>query len=187
MACSFRAPLEPGGYRLKLDLVMELVCWFEQRGTRPLDIPLAVADEVPDSADPGLLRATLERADGGRSALRAACGSTLSLRVRVRNIGNTLWLARSPGATGRVSLGGHLLSADRKMLVLDFLRASLPHDVGPGGEVEVAAPIEVPSEPGRYVVELDMVDEGIAWFGWEGSPTLGVTVDADAASPGAAG
>ena len=57
---SFSVPLKPGEYRLKLDLVKEHVCWFEQRGSAPLEITLEVTNEAPDSANPGLLRATLE-------------------------------------------------------------------------------------------------------------------------------
>jgi len=176
--CSFSAPLEPGDYRIELDLVMEMVCWFEERGTQPLGVPLVVEDETPDSFDPGLLRAALEPGAGGADTLQGPCGSTLRLPVRARNTGNTLWRARSPGPRGQVNLGGHLLDGGRRMLVPDFLRASLPRDVAPGENVDVTVLVDIPSAPGRYVIELDMVDEGIAWFGENGSPTLPVTLDA---------
>lgn len=42
---------------------------------------------------------------------------------------------------------------------------------GPG---RLAATLET---PGRYVVELDLVDEGIAWFSSLGSPTVLVRLD----------
>ena len=73
-----RAPRAPGTYRLKLDLVMEHVCWFEQRGSLPLERPFVVTDDVPDSANPGVLSATLARVSRCASArptsvTRAGC------------------------------------------------------------------------------------------------------------------
>jgi len=49
----FTAPTEPGSYQVKLDLVDELVTWFEERGeSQPLLFPLGVADADP-SRSPG--------------------------------------------------------------------------------------------------------------------------------------
>ena len=64
------------------------------------------------------------------------------------------------------------------MKVLNFLRAPLPRDVPPGGTVEVEATVEVPAEPGRYIVELDLVAEEIAWFGQQESPTVQIAFEA---------
>lgn len=73
-----------------------------------------------------------------------------------------------------MALGGHLLDERRETLALDHLRTPLPRDVSPGDHLELRAEVEVPRTPGRYALELDMVDEGIAWFGSLGSPTLQV-------------
>lgn len=51
-------------------------------------------------------------------------------------------------------------------------RASLPHDVAPGGSVEVYLRLTVPSEPDDYTLELDLVQEGVAWFRQQGRPAL---------------
>ena len=40
------APLELGKYTLKIDLVDQRVCWFEERGSEPLLISFEVVDEV---------------------------------------------------------------------------------------------------------------------------------------------
>jgi hypothetical protein len=37
-----RAPDEPGPYTLKLDLVAQHVCWFEERGSAPLAVGFEV-------------------------------------------------------------------------------------------------------------------------------------------------
>jgi SAM-dependent methyltransferase/uncharacterized protein (DUF3820 family) len=175
MSCVLRAPLAPGPYRLKLDLVMEHVCWFEQRGSPPLEVDLLVTEAAPDSTNPGLLRAMLELVEAAPS--RARPKTRLSLRLRLTNAGNTLWRCRPPSSRGQVALGGHLLDERREMLARDHLRTPLPRDVPPGDHLEVRAEVDVPAAPGRYALELDMVDEGIAWFGSLGSPTLQVPIE----------
>jgi hypothetical protein len=167
----FRAPLEPGAYRLKLDMVLEQVCWFEQRGSAPLEIALEVRDATPDSATPGLLRATLERR-GGSGPLAAPAGASAALELQVTNVGNTRWLHAARAQGGHVALGGHLRDDAGMLLVLDFLRAPLPLDVPPGGRAELRLDVRLPERPGRYRLELDMVDEGLEWFADSGSPTL---------------
>jgi hypothetical protein len=171
MPCLFRAPLPPGRYRLKLDLVMEHVCWFEQRGSRPLEVDLLVTTEAPDSTNPGLLRAILELGAAASGKVRPR--GRLPLSLSITNVGNTLWLCR-PEGRGQVALGVHLLGGHREMLHRDYFRVSLPRDVAPGEAVEVRAEVEVPDVEGRYAFELDLVDEGVTWFGSEGSPTLDV-------------
>jgi 2-polyprenyl-3-methyl-5-hydroxy-6-metoxy-1,4-benzoquinol methylase len=39
---NWQAPVEPGRYTLKLDLVDQDICWFEQRGSAPLSLPFQV-------------------------------------------------------------------------------------------------------------------------------------------------
>ncbi len=174
------APLEPGSYRLKLDLVKEHVCWFEQRGSVPLEMALEVTPEVPDSANPGLLRATLEvlRPSG---PVRARAGSLIPVRVRATNIGNTRWLRAAPDV-GQVMLGAHLLDGQRRLLVLDHARTPLARDLPPLESIEIESALAAPATPGRYLIEIDLVAEGVAWFGPLGSPTVGFELEVEPAS-----
>lgn len=171
LECRLRGPAAPGRYRVRLDVVIEGLFWFEHRGSAPLEIAVDVTDETPDSADPGVLRARVELPEGS-SSLAVAAGSRVRLPVRVANAGNTLWLHEPRPAGGHVGLGGHLLSESRELLALDLFRVELPKDVAPGEGVELVCEFDAPKAAGRYVVELDMVDEGIAWFGSSGSPTV---------------
>jgi len=179
IALALRAPTEPGMYRLKLDLVMEHVCWFEQRGSTPLELEVEVVAGVPDSRNPGVLRATLELLHP-RGPTRARPGARVSVRVRATNIGNTLWLHAA--ARGQVNLGAHLLDAERRSLAADHARAALTRDVGPDETIEAECVVEAPTKPGRYAVELDLVCEEITWFGTVGSPTVGFDLDVDPSS-----
>ncbi|HEY7728972.1 MAG TPA: methyltransferase domain-containing protein, partial [Candidatus Eisenbacteria bacterium] len=178
LLAELRAPLEPGAYRLKLDLVKEHVCWFEQRGSPPLEIALEVTGDVPDSTNPGLLRATLELLDPG-GPVRARPGALVPVRVRAANIGNTRWRRDASGA-GQVMLGAHLFDEKRRLLALDHSRTPLERDVPPLDTVEIASSLPAPAEPGRYRVEIDFVAEGIAWFGALGSPTVGFEMEVEA-------
>ena len=36
------APAKPGSYAMKIDLVDEHICWFEERGSQPLVLPLQI-------------------------------------------------------------------------------------------------------------------------------------------------
>jgi hypothetical protein len=152
-------------------MVLEQVCWFEQRGSLPLALALDVRDATPDSATPGLLRATLER-HGAAGPITAPAGDSAALELQVANVGNTLWLHRAHAQRGQIALGGHLRDDAGTLLVLDFLRAPLPHDVPPGHRVELRLDVRLPERPGRYRLELDIVDEGLEWFADSGSPTL---------------
>jgi SAM-dependent methyltransferase len=167
---AFGAPPEPGRYELVVDMVDEGVCWFGARGSSTIALPLDVVDAVPDSRHPGILRADIS--SPGPRALSVDRGSVLSVPLGIRNTGNTRWLHSPQPCSGHVSVGGRLRAAGGNEHELDFLRAPLPGDVEPGQRIEVDCALTVPSAPGRYVLEIDLVDEGVAWFGSRGSPTL---------------
>ena len=103
--------------------------------------------------------AAIEPLDG---ELELAAGGDATVRARVRNAGVAPWPALIGGRP--VHLGNHWLSRDGELLQLDDGRAPLPHDVAPGEEVELELPVTAPAEPGDYVLELDLVQEGVAWF-----------------------
>ncbi|HXO26893.1 MAG TPA: DUF1698 domain-containing protein [Thermoanaerobaculia bacterium] len=96
------------------------------------------------------------------------------IRVAVENTGAAVWRARGEAGTGRgaVRLGSHLLRPDENEVAWDFAFAALPHDLAPGERAELTLAIAVPAEPGDYVVELDLVLEGIGWFEEGGGSTL---------------
>jgi hypothetical protein len=45
-------------------------------------------------------------------------------------------------------------------------RTPLPQDLVPGAEVEMPLTVVAPPTRGNYVLEIDMVHEGVTWF-WE--------------------
>jgi tRNA (mo5U34)-methyltransferase len=105
---------------------------------------------------------------------RSRPSEELVFRVRAENTGLAAWPARGEPSTdrGAVLLGSHLLRADEEEVAWDYGRAHLPRDVGPGEAVELSFAARAPEEPGRYVVEFDMLAEHVAWFEDFGSGTL---------------
>jgi hypothetical protein len=116
------------------------------------------------SRHPGQLAADL-RVEAPPAAV--AHGQRMTLEVRARNTGDTLWLARPNPRGGYVSVGCKWLEAETGRLVTDLVgRTPLPVDVGPGGEIAVTVDFVVPASlpPGAYTVKVDLVDELICWF-----------------------
>lgn len=102
-------------------------------------------------------------------------GASSTLRVRVKNLGDVAWPA-TPYPEFRIRLGNHWLDGDGRGVVWDDGRSALPGDVAPSEEVEVAVSVTAPREPGRYKLELDLVQEGVCWFRDRGSESARVAV-----------
>jgi SAM-dependent methyltransferase len=94
--------------------------------------------------------------------LRGPAGASLLVRARVRNVSPEWW----PPARGRqmIQLGNHWLDERRRVLVQDDGRADLGQDFGPGHEAVLELLVHAPAEPGRYLLELDMVQQDVGWF-----------------------
>jgi SAM-dependent methyltransferase len=98
-------------------------------------------------------------------AIRPAAG--LTLLGSVTNISPCVW---SQPEYGAIRVGNHWL--DRRgatMLIQDDGRTDLPSTVGPAETIRFALNITAPSREGDYQCEIDLVHEGISWFGDKGS------------------
>jgi hypothetical protein len=104
-----------------------------------------------------------------------AASSELSVALTVRNASAHAW--RQPHV-GPLAVGNHWLDASGElMLVQDDGRAPLLQMVPAGLEWPVLMTIHAPAEPGKYVGEIDLVHEGVTWYGHRGSPTLRFTIE----------
>jgi hypothetical protein len=104
-------------------------------------------------------------------------GEQFSLQVRVKNEGNTVWLAQDrTGEPLQVGLGNHWLDSEARVVIHDDGRSPVLDDLRPGQEVEMPLTVNAPQSPGDFVLEVDMVQEGVSWFGLRGSPTVRLPV-----------
>jgi hypothetical protein len=103
--------------------------------------------------------------------LRAGLKETIY--VKVRNAGAGVWpaLADSSGNL-RLLVGNHWLRENNVAVMNDDGRSALLYDLAPGEEIEVPLTVTAPIEAGSYVLEIDMVQEGVAWFASKGSKPL---------------
>lgn len=102
-----------------------------------------------------------------------AAGERMKLDVLVRNTGGAEWPAVGD-ADGRnaVRLRDRWLKLDGSVLTDDDGAARLNFDMESGDTSGLALDVRAPDEAGEYVLELDVVQEGVAWFGPRGSQTL---------------
>lgn len=98
-------------------------------------------------------------------------GESARVGVRLRNDGDGRWPAGV-----QLRLANHWHSAG-SMAVRDDGRTDLPADVEPGESVDLALAVTAPRESGSYQLELDVVQELVAWWSDLGGPTKRVDVD----------
>jgi hypothetical protein len=105
------------------------------------------------------------RADG----LRAPEGGNAEVDLRLKNMGKKEWSSRGRNPC---LLSYHLLDEKGKVLKFENARTSLPRPVLPGEEIGLPIRVKAPLDKGAYLVEIDLVREGLAWFKDSGSRTL---------------
>lgn len=102
-------------------------------------------------------------------------GKAIAIPVTVKNTGLIEWEVNGEKP---VNLSYHLIFlennnisldklqqlADKPYIIYESIRTSLPENVPPDKEVNLLAQVNVPSEPGMYVIEWDMIQESVTWF-----------------------
>jgi 4-amino-4-deoxy-L-arabinose transferase-like glycosyltransferase len=100
-----------------------------------------------------------------------------SVNVLVRNESNQSWAPRERGGGPyQVSLGNHWLDENGRTVINDDGRAALLKRLEPGDSVTLKLAVNAPRKPGNYILELDMLQEGVSWFGLRGSTTVRLPV-----------
>jgi hypothetical protein len=126
-------------------------------------------------ASGGVRRPRPDMADFYRAALshlklpdRMAAGESTTAIVQVGNASGSPW----PGAGAQsVRVAYHWRDTAGREVVHDGVRTRLP-PLAPGQAQTVRFDLAGPPTAGDYVLEVDLVYEGVGWFGDHGSPTL---------------
>jgi SAM-dependent methyltransferase len=122
-----------------------------------------------------------------QSSVTARAGDSITVEATVENTGDRAWPAGSPADRFQIRLGNHWRDEAGGAVVFDDVRVNLPGDVPAGGRVAIPITVQAPAKPGRYVLELDMVQECVAWFADKGSKPAAVSVHVGPAAGGADG
>jgi len=109
---------------------------------------------------PDAHRASLEVVEGDT---RMHAGQNRDVHVRVTNLGSETW----PGGLRHpvILVSYHWLDPEGHVVVADGVRSPFPAAVPPGTSCVLPVTVIAPDEPGRYVLEIDIVHEQVCWFG----------------------
>jgi len=100
-------------------------------------------------------------------------GDKLHIDFQLKNTGQKIW---SSSAENPCLLSYHLLDEDGQISQYDNRRFSLPEDTLPGQKIELTIDVKSPLEKGRYILEFDLLREGLSWFKDYGSKTLEIAL-----------
>jgi hypothetical protein len=104
-------------------------------------------------------------------------GQKETITVKIKNTSDVVWWQRGGEMNDRadnkfyIALGNHWLDKDGKRTSEVEGHNGIPKDLNPGEETEMTLLITAPRQRGEYIMELDMVQEAVSWFGDKGSPT----------------
>ncbi len=135
----------------------------------------APATSVPDSRNPGILRAELNLV--GSTPRRVAPGTKLSLAMTIRNAGDTLWLSGQTLRAGVVMPGVRVIDGRGEIISEVHGHPMLPRSVAPGQTIAINIPCSAPSASGTYTIKIDLVDQQVCWFEERGSQPLLFSLD----------
>ncbi|MFB3918419.1 MAG: hypothetical protein ACE14M_16945 [Terriglobales bacterium] len=115
------------------------------------------------------------------SSLAAAPGEAFEVGVRVHNLGPT---ALSSEAPHPVHLSYHWLGPNGSMIVHDGLRTVLGSELKPFSSRVLRLRVLVPPHSGQLSLAIDLVREGVRWFGHPatGAALITVSVRSDPAA-----
>jgi hypothetical protein len=109
-------------------------------------------------------------------------GQKETVRVKIKNASDVMWWAKGAAVNTRpdnkfyIAAGNRWLKADGSLLTNMDGRYGINKDLKPGEETEVPLQVTAPKDPGEYTLEIDLLQEGVAWFSEKGSATAKVKV-----------
>lgn len=120
---------------------------------------------------------------GVRGPTTGQPGETVQLLVSFRNAGSENWPDPetadpvSGRPAGAVRLGWRWWWGEQEELISDYSgRVDLPVPVRPGDSITLPVEVSLPEQPGAYSLQIDLVQELVAWFEKRGADRLLVPV-----------
>jgi hypothetical protein len=107
----------------------------------------------------------------------------VAVGVLVKNVGDQTWRDVASTHEGRFSvrLAYRWWDSADKRVVVDYkpVRGDLRAPLAPGKSAAMAVAVVAPSEPGAYLLQLDLVEELSSWFEDKGAARLRAPVTVD--------
>ncbi len=158
------APSEPGQYVLQLDMVQENVTWFSYQGVPTYEKLISVDMDYAALYD-----------DFRTTPNYMKPGEKYPVTIWVKNTGSILW---ENSDDIQINLGYHWLDRDtRQPVIWDNGRRMHIHHLEPGEDLKRDIHVFAPDQPGRYILQYDLVHETVTWFSEAGIMPLEINVD----------
>jgi len=148
------------------DVIQDSVFWISERSGR---LPRPVVVEIVKSRAFDLLEVD--------NASWPVAGRQLTATLLIRNTGALTW-----DAGERFGVAAHWRRADGEEIIWEGPRTRFQRPVKSGETVAIEVVAAVPAHEGRWLVEWDVVQEGVGWFSEEswnlGRPSIVVVLPA---------
>lgn len=100
-------------------------------------------------------------------------GEIIKIPVTVKNTSNFIW---EKDSSSPVNFSYHWLDSKGKIVVHEGERTLLPENLAPQESAELNTVIKAPDHPGKYSLNLTMVQEYVGWFENKGAKSLKIPV-----------
>lgn len=131
--------------------------------------------EVPDSRAPGELRAEMELLSEWPGSFEPS--QNFSIKLRVRNVGDTLWLGGKFMRRGAVMPGVKIIDSSGTVRDEFHGEPALPRGMGPNESTAILIERGCPDAPGNYTIKIDLVDQHVCWFEEHGSKPFSLPLE----------
>jgi len=108
-----------------------------------------------------------------RESWAATPGEEIRIPVEVENASSEIWRS---GEVSGIALVNRWLNSKQEIVEPLDGRARLVGDLEPGASIELELAVRAPNKTGRWLLELDLIDEGITSFGDQGSARIRLEV-----------
>ncbi|MFD2614057.1 hypothetical protein [Paenibacillus gansuensis] len=85
-------------------------------------------------------------------------GNQTLIKLKIMNTGSEVW------NKDEYFISYHWLATDGSPVMYEGPRIKLKHDVIPGTDIQTDIRIVPPAKEGAYILQWDMVHEGVTWF-----------------------
>jgi hypothetical protein len=166
-----REKMKYGAILLGIWLATTLLCGgCAEKKEEPKKMQTTADKALPDEGYKGKI--SVENAPASMKVNASA-----NIKVKIRNMGSHVWPTKGlPDGKFKVNVTYRWLDKDNRIVIPDGLRTGLPHDVNPNEEIALEVQVAAPNQAGDYILELSIVQEGVAWFQEKGNETTKIPV-----------
>jgi len=145
-----------------------------QQGLIVFQVPSGLKLEPHRKLPPAAFQARIAPVD---PVTTMQAGRRQALVFTLTNTSPEEWPFFPPSQPMALNLGNHWLDTQGVMCTRDDARTPVPRAIARDEKVQLELLVTPPTLPGTYILEADLVQEGVTWFGSRGSPTARLSIE----------